>query len=174
MNIYFSGIGGVGIGPLAEIANDAGYNVTGSDVEESLMTKQLSQKNIRINLNQDGKYLESEHNKHPFDWFVYTSALPTEHTELLMAKKLGIRTVKRDELLSFIIKDKNLKLISVAGTHGKTTTTGMLVWTMQQLNIPVSYSVGTTLSFGPSGKFNPDSEYFIYVCKPICIPPLAV
>ncbi|TAL58308.1 MAG: NUDIX domain-containing protein, partial [Legionella sp.] len=57
-----------------------------------------------------------------------------------------------------------LKLIAISGTHGKTTTTGMMVWLMQELGIPVSYSVGTTLPFGPSGKFDPKSEYFVYEC----------
>jgi UDP-N-acetylmuramate--alanine ligase len=40
----------------------------------------------------------------------------------------------------------------------------MLIWTLKQLKIPVSYSIGTTISFGPSGQFNPDSQYFIYEC----------
>jgi len=164
MNIYFSGIGGVGIGPLAEIAHDAGYDVVGSDREESLITKELRDQGINISTIQDGEFLKACHNDKPIDWFVYTAALPANHPELMLARELGIHTAKRDELLSRIIDDKDLKLIAVAGTHGKTTTTGMLVWTLQQLNVPVSYSVGTTISFGPSGKFDPDSKYFIYEC----------
>ena len=164
MNIYFSGIGGVGIGPLAEIALDAGFDVIGSDVETSLTTHNLQQNNITINFNQDGSFLKSSHQEKPIDWFIYTAALPADHPELVAAHELGIRTAKRDEFLAFIIKEKNLKLIAVVGTHGKTTTTGMLVWTMQQLGIPVSYSIGTTIKFGPSGKFDPNSEYFIYEC----------
>jgi UDP-N-acetylmuramate--alanine ligase len=164
MNIYFSGIGGVGIGPLAEIAHDAGYHVVGSDLEDSLMTRQLRQKDINISIGQDGTFLQARHHDRPIDWFVYTSALPDNHPELLMARRLGIHIAKRDELLSFIINDKNLKLVGIAGTHGKTTTTGMLVWALQQLGIPISYSVGTTLKFGPSGKFDPKSEYFVYEC----------
>lgn len=164
MNIYFSGIGGVGIGPLAEIAYDAGYHIAGSDTSESLMTRQLRQKNINISNNQDGEFLLARHHDRPIDWFIYSSAISTSNPEFIMAKKLGIKTAKRDELLSFIINDKNLKMISVAGTHGKTTTTSMLVWALQQLNVPVSYSIGTTLKFGPSGKFDPHSEYFIYEC----------
>lgn len=165
MNIYFSGIGGVGIGPLAEIAHDAGYHVAGSDLEESLMTNQLRQKSINVSIGQqDGKFLLARHHDRPIDWFIYTSALSEDHPELVLAKKLGIHTAKRDELLSYIVNDKNLKLIGVAGTHGKTTTTGMLVWALQQLGVPVSYSVGTTLTFGPSGKYDPNSEYFVYEC----------
>ena len=164
MNIYFSGIGGVGIGPLAEIAYDAGYSIAGSDLTETLMTKELSQKGVAISNTQDGTFLKSRHDEKPIDWFIYTSALPGNHPELMLAEKLGIKTAKRDELIAFIIKDKNLKLIAVAGTHGKTTVTGMLIWAMQQLNIPISYSIGTTITFGPSGKLDPLSEYFVYEC----------
>lgn len=161
MRIYFSGIGGVGIGPLAQIALDAGYEVIGSDVNHSLVTAELEKRGIEIAYEQDGVFLQAQQ---PIDWFVYTSALPDDHPELMLARKLGVRTAKRDELLAHIIAEKNLKLIAVAGTHGKTTTTGMLVWTLQQLGLPVSYSVGTTLSWGPSGKFDPTSEYFVYEC----------
>lgn len=164
MNIYFSGIGGVGIGPLAEIAMDAGYSIVGSDLADSLMTKQLREKGVEISLSQDGTFLREKHNADPIDWFVYTSALPEHHPELIAAREQGIRTAKRDELLAYIIDEKKLKLIAIAGTHGKTTTTGMMIWVFKQLNIPVSYSIGTTLSFGPSGKLNSSSEYFIYEC----------
>jgi UDP-N-acetylmuramate--alanine ligase len=95
---------------------------------------------------------------------VYTSSLPDTHSELILAKQLGIKTAKRDELIAYIIREKNLQLIAIAGTHGKTTTTGMVVWTLQQLGIPISYSVGSTISFGPSGKFDPKSTFFVYEC----------
>lgn len=165
MNIYFSGIGGVGLGPLAKIALDAGHTVKGSDTTETPMTIQLASHGAAITHDQSGKSLEAAHAHQPIDWFVYTSGLPGDHPELQLAASLGIAKItKRDELLNAIIKEKNLKLLAVAGTHGKTTTTGMIVWTMQQLGIPVSYSIGTTVSFGPSGHFDPKSEYFVYEC----------
>ena len=164
MNIYFSGIGGVGIGPLAEIAHDAGYDVVGSDREDSLMMNALQKRGITITTVQDGAFLREQHEKSPIDWFVYTSALPDNHPELVQARELGIRTAKRDELLAHIIKEKNLKLIAIAGTHGKTTTTGMVVWLAKYFGVPVSYSIGTTLSWGPSGRYIPGSEYFVYEC----------
>lgn len=164
MRIYFSGIGGVGIGPLAEIAHDAGYQVMGSDQSESLMTKQLESLGIAVSFDQSGANLQTEHYNSPIDWFIYTSSLPNDHSELTLAKTLGIKTAKRDELLAYIINEKNLKLIAVAGTHGKTTTTGMLVWAMKKLGVPVSYSIGTTLNWGPSGHFDPTSQYFVYEC----------
>lgn len=164
MNIYFSGIGGVGIGPLAEIAADAGYTVTGSDSTSGLVTHELEARGIEIDYLQDGTFLKKQHDSQPIDWFVHTAALPADHPELALAKQLGIRTAKRDELLAHIIKDKDLKLIAIAGTHGKTTTTGMMVWTLKQLGVPVSYSIGTTLSWGPSGQYDPASQYFVYEC----------
>lgn len=164
MNIYFSGIGGVGLGPLAEIARDAGYSVQGSDQSESLMTQQLSQAGITVDLSHDGAYLRACHQAAPIDWFAYSTALPDNHPELQIARELGIKITKRDELLARIIEEKQLKLIAVSGTHGKTTTTGMMIWAMKQLGVPVSYSVGTSISFGPSGLFDPESKYFIYEC----------
>ena len=162
MRIYFSGIGGVGIGPLAEIAFDAGYSILGSDVHAGLMTQELEKRGIAISYDQSGEFLRAQHADKPIDWLVYTAALPDDHPELVAARQLGIHTAKRDELLSEIIREKNLKLIAVAGTHGKTTTTGLIVWGLGQLGIPVSYSIGTTLSFGPSGQFVPGSQYFVY------------
>jgi len=164
MNIYFSGIGGVGIGPLAEIALDAGHHVVGSDPNESLMTRQLEARGIDISTAQDGEFLASQHTKTPFDWYIYTAALPQNHPELQMARALGIQTGKRDELLADLLEQHNLELIAISGTHGKTNTTGMIIWALKELGVPISYSVGTTLSFGPSGAYDSASKYFVYEC----------
>ena len=164
MNIYFSGIGGVGIGPLAEISIDAGNTVLGSDSTPSLTTRELEKRGVSISYDQNGDFLRTSHDQTPIDWFVHTAALPADHPELLAAKSLGIHTAKRDEIISEIITEKGLKLIAISGTHGKTTTTGMMVWILQQLGIPVSYSVGSTLSWGPAGQYHPDSQYFVYEC----------
>lgn len=146
------------------MAIGAGHEVCGSDRAAGLMTEALKQAGITVSFDQSGEFLRSEHQQSPFDWFVYTAALPADHPELVLARQLGIRTSKRDELLAQIITDKQLKLIAVTGTHGKTTTTGMLVWILQQLGVPVSYLVGSTLSFGPSGRFNPASQFLVYEC----------
>lgn len=164
MHIFFSGIGGVGIGPLAEIAHDAGYGISGSDAAESPMTQRLRDRGVTVTIGQNRETIAEVHSNHPIDWFVHTAALPDDHAELTFAREHGIRTSKRDELLSQIIKDKHLQLIAISGTHGKTTTTAMVVWLFQQLGIPVSYLIGSSMSFGPSGKFDEKSEYFIYEC----------
>lgn len=164
MNVYFCGLGGVGIGPLAEIARDAGYHIAGSDLHESLVLEQLRDLGVRVYIGQDGTNIAAEHAANPIDWFVYTSAIDLGRPELEFAEAQGMRTSKRDEFLAEILRAKNLRLVAIAGTHGKTTTTGMMVWTMKQLGIPVSYSVGTTLSWGPSGAYDPTSQYFVYEC----------
>lgn len=162
MNIYFSGIGGAGIGPLAEIALDAGHSVVGSDLNKSLFTKELEKRGVKIYYNQDGTDIKKQNSMKPIDRLVYTSALSDDHPELKFARANGISVSKRDDFLADFIEQHNLKLIAVAGTHGKTTTTGMLIWLFQQLGIATSYSIGTTINFGTSGKFDPESKYFIY------------
>jgi UDP-N-acetylmuramate--alanine ligase len=165
MHIYFSGIGGVGMGPLAEIARDAGYTVSGSDIEEGLMSDHLATRGIDVHIGtQDGKFLETAHDKEPIDWFVYTPAITQDHLELVRALELGIKTAKRGEYLAHFVEEKSLHLIAISGTHGKTTTTGMVIWVAKQLGIPVSYSIGSTISFGPSGVYDQASKYFIYEC----------
>lgn len=162
MNIFISGIGGTGLGPLAEIALDAGFSVRGSDMQPSPITLELESRGIEINYDQSTASIAKAHQNQPIDWLVYTSALPDDAPELQFAREHQIRISKRDEFLAEFIDSHNLELIAVAGTHGKTTTTAMLIWTFKQLGIPVSYSVGTTLSFGPSGQLDPKSRFFIY------------
>jgi UDP-N-acetylmuramate--alanine ligase len=164
MRIYFSGLGGVGIGPLAEIARDAGYDVIGSDLSDNLMTEQLRSQGVQVFIGQDGQNIETAHASAPLDWFVYTSALPSDHPELVFAREHAIRVSKRDEFLAQFVRDHDLTLIAVAGTHGKTTTTGLLAYAFRALGIPLSYSVGTTLSWGPSGQHDTAAKHFVYEC----------
>lgn len=152
------------MGPLAEVAQDAGYEVSGSDLHESLVSLELEKRGVDVVYEQSIENITAVHTIKPIDWLVYTSALAGTHPELEFARKHGIKVSKRDEFLADFIKEKNLELIAIAGTHGKTTTTGMFVWAAQQLGLPVSYSIGTTVSFGPSGRFNEKAKYLIYEC----------
>lgn len=166
MHIYFSGIGGAGIGPLAQIAHQAGYTVSGSDKQDSQYIAYLKKhgiKDIHIGQGRDG--IEAMHEKDPIDWFVYTSALPLENPdapELVYCREEKIKTSKRDELLNTILADQELKMIAVAGTHGKTTTTAMAVWLFKQLGEPISYLLPAKTSFAEMGEFDKKSSYFIY------------
>jgi UDP-N-acetylmuramate--alanine ligase len=168
MHIYFSGIGGTAIGPLALIAKQAGYTVSGSDKQDSQYIQYLMKHGISdIHIGQSRDAMAAIHDKEPIDWFVYTSALPLENPnapELLFCKEQSIKTSKRDELLNVILKDKKLKLIAIAGTHGKSTTTAMVIWLCKQLSLPIGYSVGAKIAYGEMGEYAAGSEYFVYEC----------
>lgn len=163
MKIYISGISGTGMGPLALMAQGAGMKVFGSDLSHGAIMNELVSHGIKVYLGeQDGDFLKTCVENEGVDWFVYTSALPANHPELKLAKKLGLKISKRDEILNYLLKKLKLKLIAVAGTHGKTTTTAMIVWAAQQLGLPLSYIIGTTLPFAEAGHYDPDSKYFVY------------
>jgi UDP-N-acetylmuramate--alanine ligase len=166
MHIYFSGIGGAGIGPLAMVAKQAGYSVSGSDKQDSQYIDYLRHHGINdIHIGQSQEAIEAVHNKTPIDWFVYTSALPLENPnapELVYCKQQHIKISKRDELLNEILKDRNLKLIAVAGTHGKTTTTALVVWLLTQSKEPISYLLPAKTSFAELGAYRSTSQYFVY------------
>ena len=165
MHIYFSGIGGAGIGPLAEIAMQAGYSVSGSDKRMSSYIKALNKAGIEnIAIDQSYDHIAAVHAEKPIDWLVYSSALVFEQPdapELKFASEHNIRATKRDELINEIVTTKKLKMVAVAGTHGKTTTTAMIVWLCKQLGLNVSYLLPAKTSFGPMGQYLTDSEYFV-------------
>ena len=159
MNIYISGISGTGMGPLALMAKQAGHTVFGSDRSAGPIVPELEKENIEFEIgNQDGSFLE----KHDVDWFVYTSALPEDHPELKMAREKGLKCSKRDEFIDFLVNELNLKMVAVAGTHGKTTTTSMIIWSAEKLGLKASYLVGTTLGFAESGRYETGDKFFIY------------
>lgn len=166
MHVFFSGIGGTAIGPLALIAKQAGYEISGSDVADSQYIEYLKQQGVNdIHIGQTAQQIQEIHIRKPIDWFVYSSALPKtnpDHPELKFCEQNNIKATKRDELLNQIIKDKGLKMAAIAGTHGKTTTTAMAVWLFKQFDVPVSYSVGAKLSFGEMGQYQDGSQFFVY------------
>ena len=168
MHIYFSGIGGAGIGPLALVAKQAGYEVSGSDKQDSQYIEYLKKHGVTdIAIGQTEEHIAGLHDRKPIDWFVYTSALPMEnpnHPELVFCHDQGIKNSKRDELLNQIITDKGLKLIAIAGTHGKTTTTAMTVWLLKQLGLPLGYILPAKSSFADMGGYEEGAEYFVYEC----------
>lgn len=162
MNVYISGITGTGMGPLALMAKNAGINVCGSDLNEGAIYPELVDAQIEVKIGeQDGEFLKQQIEK-GLDWFVYTSALPETHPELMMAKEAGIKCTKRDDFTAFLVEKLGLKMVAVAGTHGKTTTTAMIVWAALKLGLPVSYVVGTVLGFAKSGRNENGDKYFVY------------
>lgn len=163
MNIYISGISGTGMGPLALMAKAAGFMVWGSDLAKGAIYDELVKAGIEVKIGpQDGEFLREKIERGGVDWFVYTSALPADHKELVLAREAGVKCTKRDDLTAFLVSELGLEMVAVAGTHGKTTTTAMIVWAALKLSLPVSYIVGTTLGFAPSGSYKNGDEYFVY------------
>ena len=162
--IYFSGINGVGISPLAELAQDMGVEVCGSDMRRGELAPELEKRGIEVYYGkQDGEFLKKKIAE-GVEWFVYTSALTQDHPELIAAREAGIRVSKRDEWLNEFLDKNNLKMLAVAGTHGKTTTTSMLIWVFHELGMPLNYAVGTSLPWAGRSNYDPRSEYFAYEC----------
>lgn len=168
MHIYFSGIGGAGIGPLARIAQQLGYEVSGSDKQQSDYLNYLIERGVSdIHIGQSMEDIAGLHARNPIDWFVYSSALPLEnpnHPELAFCRDNGIKMSKRDEFLNHVLTEKQLELIAVAGTHGKTTTTAITVWALQQLGVTFSYLLPAKTGFADLGAYVAGSKYFVYEC----------
>ena len=162
MKVYISGISGTGMGPLALMAKQAGYDVCGSDFSKGAIYDELVKAGIEVKIGkQDGEFLRQKL-KEGIDWFVYTSALPMDHPELVLARESGIKCTKRDDFTAHLVEQLGLKMVAVAGTHGKTTTTSMIIFVAREAKLPASYIVGTTLGFAPSGAYHKDDVYFIY------------
>lgn len=117
--IHFIGIGGISMSALAEICIKLGYAVSGSDINETHITRRLSELGIKI-----FKGHEAE-NVNGADLVVYTAAINSENPELVAAKERGIRAVERSTFLGAVMRGFECS-ICVAGTHGKTTTTSMM------------------------------------------------
>lgn len=163
MNIYIAGISGTGMGPLALMAKRAGFEVFGSDLSEGAVAPELYKEDIPVEIgSQDGKFLQKCFDESGVDWFVHTSAMGADAPELKLAQSLGMRVSKRDELIAYLVEKLRLKMVAVAGTHGKTTTTALITWASLKLGLPVSYLVGSTLPFAEAGSYSSDSEFLIY------------
>lgn len=137
--IHFIGIGGIGMSAIAEILNNRGYEITGSDMNQSLIVENLEKKGIKVFIGHRKENIENQ------DLVVYTAAVSSENPELLSAKKKGIKTVTRAEILGELMSFCE-NSIAVAGTHGKTTTTSMLAIMLQKAQVDPTLLVGGNLS----------------------------
>ena len=119
-NIYFVGIGGIGMSGIAELLLNLNFNVSGSDINENDNVKRLKSLNIDINIGHDPDNLGKN-----IDVLVYSSAVPIENPEIIRARQKGIPVIRRAEMLGELISVKETS-IAVGGTHGKTTTSSMI------------------------------------------------
>lgn len=120
-NVYFIGIGGIGMSAIARYYNHAGYNVSGYDKTPSKLTAKLEEEGIAIHYTDDASYLPSDIEE---TLVIYTPAIPTDMGELVYAQQRGYRLVKRSRALGEIASTQCC--LAIAGTHGKTTTSTML------------------------------------------------
>ena len=122
-NVYFLGIGGIGMSALARYFKFTGCNVAGYDRTQTALTDHLQSEGIDVHFEDDIKYIPSTW--HPEETIaVYTPALPDDHKELSWFKNQPIGLFKRAKVLGLISNEKNG--IAVAGTHGKTTVSTMV------------------------------------------------
>jgi len=117
--LYMVGIGGIGMSALAQLLKHQGKRVGGTDREESPITTMLSQKGIPVIIGHDQCNIPAD-----TELLVYSDAVPSNNAERVRAKEMGIPELSYFEALGEISHDA--RTIAVAGTHGKTTTTGML------------------------------------------------
>lgn len=117
-NIYFIGIGGIGMSALARYFNTQGVKVSGYDKTPTALTDDLIEEGIQIHFVDDLNQIDKDATV-----VVYTPAIPTNHGELNYYKDFGYQVVKRSDVLQWVTD--NAFTIGIAGTHGKTTTTSM-------------------------------------------------
>ena len=118
-NIYFVGIGGIGMSGIAELLMNLNFVVSGSDLIKNDNVQRLKNLGVKIFIGHNPENLKNS------DVLVYSSAIPLENSEIIKAKQLGIPIIKRAEMLGELINLKETS-IAIGGTHGKTTTSSMI------------------------------------------------
>ena len=126
-SIHFIGIGGIGMSGIAELLNNLGFKVTGSDIKPSENVKRLESLGIEISIGHSPNNLKNS------DVVVYSSAVPLDNPEILSATSQSIPVIRRAEMLGELINLKQTS-IAVGGTHGKTTTSSMIGMILEKSN----------------------------------------
>ncbi|WP_170086818.1 UDP-N-acetylmuramate--L-alanine ligase [Kyrpidia spormannii] len=137
-HVHFVGIGGYGMSALARVLLDWHISVSGSDVAANALTDELARRGAVIAIGHRASQVDGA------DCVVYSSAVSPENPELVEARRRGLRILHRSELLAEILQAK--KGIAVAGAHGKTTTSSMIAFVMNQAGLDPTYIVGGVIS----------------------------
>ncbi len=133
-SIHLVGIAGIGMSAIARILHSWGYRVAGSDQQASANAAALAAEGIAVHIGHRREQVVG------CELVLASSAVPEENAELAEARRLGIPVVKRDRFLGAMSAAR--KTIAVAGTHGKTTTSGMLAWMLTTLGCDPTFIVG--------------------------------
>ena len=142
-NIYFLGIGGIGMSNLARYFLANGKNVGGYDKVESALTKQLQAEGAQIHYEDDVHLIPESFKNNENTLVVYTPAVPSDHSELDFFRRNGFLLMKRAQVLGEITKTK--QGICIAGTHGKTTVSSMIAHLLKQSQVDCNAFLGGIL-----------------------------
>lgn len=145
MHLHFVGIGGIGMSGIAEVFLNQGYRITGSDLLESETTRKLAKLGAEIFVGHRSENVSGS------DVVVISSAVRADNPELLAARKLRVPIIPRAEMLGELMRGKTG--ISVAGSHGKTTTTSMLAVLFTRAGLDPTIVIGGKVdSLGGNAK----------------------
>jgi len=139
-NVYFVGIGGIGMSAIARYFKNIGKNVAGYDKTPTQLTNELVAEGIEIHFEDDCNLILPEYKNSQETLVVFTPAIPKHHTELNYFLSHGFQVKKRAEVLGIITKDTFC--FAVAGTHGKTTTSSILGHILYQCGVDVTAFLG--------------------------------
>ncbi len=152
--VHFVGIGGSGMSGIARILLGMGHRVTGSDLRDTSNVAALRELGAEIFIGHDESHLGAP------DTVVVTSALWPTNPEYLLAKKLGIPVIHRSQALAYLTTKK--RLVAVAGAHGKTTSTGMIITGLLELGVDPSFvNGGVVAALGSSSAAGKDNLFVI-------------
>ncbi len=152
--IHFIGIGGIGMSGIAEVLLNLGYSVSGSDRKKSPITIRLEKLGASI------FYDHAKENVSGASVVVFSAAVPMTNPEIRQAKQSKIPVIPRAEMLNELVRMK--KGIGIAGTHGKTTTTGMMSLVLQQAGLDPTMLVGGVLDSLGSNAHLGHGDYLIF------------
>lgn len=154
INYHFIGIGGIGMGGLAQILVSRGKKISGSDLVENEITKRLQKLGAKIYLGHKKEYLSPETER-----VVMNAAITEKNPEYKEAQRLGIPIITRGELLGKMMDEK--VGIAVTGTHGKTTVSSMISHIFEDEGLDPTISVGGEVrNIGGNAK-DGKGKYFI-------------
>jgi UDP-N-acetylmuramate--alanine ligase len=151
--IHFIGIGGIGLSAMAKILLEQGYRVSGSDLQSSPLT---------ANLEALGASIYKGHaagNVGPAELVIMSSAIRPDNPEVVAARQRGIPVIKRDQMLGRMMEGRYG--IAVAGTHGKTTTTALIAWTLTQAGLDPTFIVGGVVENLGTNAHAGKGEHFV-------------
>lgn len=151
--IHFIGIGGIGMSAIAEMLDDLGISVQGSDAKESNNTLRVQKSGIPVFIGHKKENLKG------VDAVVISSAIKADNPELVEAKRLGIPVGHRSEMLAEILNYK--RSICISGTHGKTTTSSLLASILMQAKLNPSFVIGGILNSQSSNARLGKGDYVV-------------